>query len=142
MDNVNIKLKKCCLTCAYCDVVADKAVKRYFTDTEEKCWNITCSHAGVCKSYIDDPGHTINNHLKSKKEEKSEWTPTKKQLPQNDEILLVQITGKTATREFQNALQIGYYDQDQDHWYIDGYEDFVGKVVAWQPLPEEYEEEK
>lgn len=75
-------------------------------------------------------------------EQKNEWIRAKEQLPKNNEIVLVQITGQAANVGFNNALQIGYYDKDTHFWCIDGYEDFVGEVIAWQLLPDEYEGER
>ena len=75
-------------------------------------------------------------------EQKNEWIRAKEQWPKNNEIVLVQITGQAANVGFNNALQIGYYDKDTHFWCIDGYEDFVGEVIAWQLLPDEYEEER
>lgn len=75
-------------------------------------------------------------------EQKNGWIRAKEQLPKNNEIVLVQITGQAANARFNNALQIGYYDQCTHFWCIDGYEDFAGEVIAWQMLPDEYEEEQ
>ena len=88
--------------------------------------------------------NTLKTMEKNQKneEQKNGWIRAKEQVPKNDEIVLVQITGQTATAGFQNAMQIGYYDPNLRRWHIDGYEDFVGEVIAWQLLPDEYEEER
>lgn len=75
-------------------------------------------------------------------EQKNGWIRAKERVPKSNEIVLVQITGQAANAGFDNALQIGYYDKDTHFWCIDGYEDFVGEVIAWQLLPDEYEEER
>ena len=75
-------------------------------------------------------------------EQKNGWILAKEQLPKNNEIVLVQITGQAANARFNNALQIGYYDQGTHFWCIDGYEDFAGEVIAWRLPPDEYEEER
>nr|DAF02391.1 MAG TPA: hypothetical protein [Caudoviricetes sp.] len=62
MDTVNIKLKKSCLNCVYCDPITDgetistweQVMFQYFT---------SCSHVDICKRYIDDPGETISEYL-------------------------------------------------------------------------------
>lgn len=62
MDNVNIKLKKSCLNCVYCDLITDEEII-YPLEPDVKYWNITCSHVDVCNRYIDDPGETISEYL-------------------------------------------------------------------------------
>lgn len=62
MDNVNIKLKRSCLTCVYCDPITGGEII-YSSEPYVKYWNITCSHVDVCKRYIDDPGETISEYL-------------------------------------------------------------------------------
>lgn len=62
MDNVNIKLKKSCLNCVYCDLITgEETISTWEQDV--KYWNITCSHIDICKRYIDDPGETISEYL-------------------------------------------------------------------------------
>ena len=62
MDNVNIKLKRSCLTCVSCDLMTGGEII-YSAETDVKYWNITCSHVDVCKRYIDDPDETISEYL-------------------------------------------------------------------------------
>lgn len=131
MKSVRIELKRSCLECDYCELEIEKVCGLITA-----CQVLRCGHANVCKGYIDDRDPTISDCL----EEKKEWILTGERLPEDDTFVLVQITGQTATTGFQNAMQIGYYDLNWRRWYIDGYEDFVGEVIAWQPLPEPYKE--
>lgn len=62
MDNVNIKLKKSCLNCVYCDLITDGEIISTW-ESDVKYWNITCSHVDTCKRYIDDPDETISEYL-------------------------------------------------------------------------------
>ena len=89
----------------------------------------------MCKGYIDDQDPTISDCL----EEKKEWILTGERLPEDDTFVLVQITGTADHEKFNNAIQLGSY-YPADGWLIDGHFDFEGEVVAWQPLPDEYEE--
>ncbi|MGO5166570.1 MULTISPECIES: DUF551 domain-containing protein [unclassified Candidatus Paralachnospira] len=131
MKSVRIELKRSCLECDYCELEIEKVCGLITA-----CQVLRCGHANVCKGYIDDQDPTISDCL----EEKKEWILTGERLPEDDTLVLVQITGQTATTGLQNAMQIGYYDLNWRRWYIDGYEDFVGEVIAWQPLPEPYKE--
>lgn len=131
MKSVRIELKRSCLDCNYCELEIEKVC-----DLITACQVLRCGHANVCKGYIDDQDPTISDCL----EEKKEWILTGERLPEDDTLVLVQITGQTATTGLQNAMQIGYYDLNWRRWYIDGYEDFVGEVIAWQPLPEPYKD--
>lgn len=136
MKSVRIELKRSCLECDYCELEIEKVC-----DLITACQVLRCGHAKVCKGYIDDSGPIISDDLEREEEKKNKWTPTRERLPENDEIMLIQITGQAENAGFQDAMQIGYYDPDTDHWCVDGYEDFVGEVTAWQPLPDEYEED-
>ena len=131
MKSVRIELKRSCLECDYCELEIEKVCGLITA-----CQVLRCGHANMCKGHIDDQDPTISDCL----EEKKEWILTGERLPEDDTLVLVQITGQTATTGLQNAMQIGYYDLNWRRWYIDGYEDFVGEVIAWQPLPEPYKE--
>lgn len=133
MKSVRIELKRSCLECDYCELEIEKVCGLITA-----CQVLRCGHANVCKGYIGDQDPIISDCL----EEKKEWILTGERLPEDDTFVLVQITGQAANVGFNNALQIGYYDKGTHFWCIDGYEDFVGEVIAWQLLPDEYEEER
>lgn len=130
MKSVRIELKRSCLECDYCELEIEKVC-----DLITACQVLRCGHANVCKGYIDDQDPTISDCL----EEKKEWILTGERLPEDDTFVLVQITGTADHEKFNNAIQLGSY-YPADGWLIDGHFDFVGEVAAWQPLPDEYEE--
>ena len=130
MKSVRIELKRSCLECDYCELEIEKVC-----DLITACQVLRCGHANVCKGYIDDQDPTISDCL----EEKKEWILTGERLPEADTFVLVQITGTADHEKFNNAIQLGSY-YPADGWLIDGHFDFEGEVVAWQPLPDEYEE--
>ena len=130
MKSVRIELKRSCLECDYCELEIEKVC-----DLSTACQVLRCGHANVCKGYIDDQDPTISDCL----EEKKEWILTGERLPEDDTFVLVQITGTADHEKFNNAIQLGSY-YPADGWLIDGRFDFEGEVVAWQPLPDEYEE--
>lgn len=130
MKSVRIELKRSCLECDYCELEIEKVC-----DLITACQVLRCGHANVCKGYIDDQDPTISDCL----EEKNEWILTGERLPEDDTFVLVQITGTADHEKFNNAIQLGSY-YPADGWLIDGHFDFEGEVVAWQPLPDEYEE--
>ena len=130
MKSVRIELKRSCLECDYCELEIEKVC-----DLITACQVLRCGHANVCKGYIDDQDPTISDCL----EEKKEWILTGERLPEDDTFVLVQITGTADHEKFNNAIQLGSY-YPSDGWLIDGHFDFEGEVVAWQPLPDEYEE--
>ena len=130
MKSVRIELKRSCLECDYCELEIEKVC-----DLITACQVLRCGHANVCKGYIDDQDPTISDCL----EEKKEWILTGERLPEDDTFVLVQITGTADHEKFNNAIQLGSY-YPADGWLIEGHFDFEGEVVAWQPLPDEYEE--
>lgn len=130
MKSVRIELKRSCLECDYCELEIEKVCGLITA-----CQVLRCGHANVCKGYIDDQDPTISDCL----EEKKEWILTGERLPEDDTFVLVQITGTADHEKFNNAIQLGSY-YPADGWLIDGHFDFEGEVVAWQPLPDEYEE--
>lgn len=130
MKSVRIELKRSCLECDYCELEIEKVCGLITA-----CQVLRCGHANVCKGYIDDQDPKISDCL----EEKKEWILTGERLPEDDTFVLVQITGTADHEKFNNAIQLGSY-YPADGWLIDGHFDFDGEVVAWQPLPDEYEE--
>ena len=130
MKSVRIELKRSCLECDYCELEIEKVCGLITA-----CQVLRCGHANVCKGYIDDQDPTISDCL----EEKKEWILTGERLPEDDTFVLVQITGTADHEKFNNAIQLGSY-YPADGWLIDGHFDFEGEVVAWQPLPDKYEE--
>ena len=130
MKSVRIELKRSCLDCNYCELEIEKVCGLITA-----CQILRCGHANVCKGYIDDQDPIISDCL----EEKKEWILTGERLPEDDTFVLVQITGTADHEKFNNAIQLGSY-YPADGWLIEGHFDFEGEVVAWQPLPDEYEE--
>lgn len=131
MKSVRIELKRSCLDCNYCELEIEKVCGHITA-----CQILRCGHANVCKGYIDDQDPTISDCSEA---EKNEWTTTRERLPEDDSFVLVQITGTADHEKFNNAIRLGSY-YPADGWLIEGHFDFEGEVVAWQPLPDEYEE--
>lgn len=70
-------------------------------------------------------------------ERKNHWISVEEQLPEDDVLVLVTVSGIYNALTFANAIQIGVYDRDG--WSIEGYEDWNNpNVTAWMPLPESY----
>lgn len=70
-------------------------------------------------------------------ERKNRWISVEEQLPEDDVLVLVTVSGIYNALTFANAIQIGAYDRDR--WFIEGYEDWNNpNVTAWMPLPEPY----
>ena len=70
-------------------------------------------------------------------ERKNRWISVEEQLPEDDVLVLVTVSGIYNALTFANAIQIGAYDMDR--WFIEGYEDWNNpNVTAWMPLPEPY----
>lgn len=70
-------------------------------------------------------------------ERKNHWISVEEQLPEDDVLVLVTVSGIYNALTFANAIQIGVYDRDG--WSIEGYEDWNNpNVTAWMPLPEPY----
>lgn len=72
-----------------------------------------------------------------RRKEKNRWISVEEQLPEDDVLVLVTVSGIYNALTFANAIQIGAYDRDR--WFIEGYEDWNNpNVTAWMPLPEIY----
>ena len=72
-----------------------------------------------------------------RRKEKNRWISVEEQLPEDDVLALVTVSGIYNALTFANAIQIGAYDRDG--WFIEGYEDWNNpNVTAWMPLPEPY----
>ena len=72
-----------------------------------------------------------------RRKEKNRWISVEEQLPEDDVLVLVTVSGIYNALTFANAIQIGAYDRDR--WFIEGYEDWNNpNVTVWMPLPEPY----
>ena len=70
-------------------------------------------------------------------ERKKRWISVEKQLPEDDVLVLVTVSGIYNAMTFSDAIQIGAHDREG--WFIEGYEKWDNpNVTAWQPLPEPY----
>ena len=68
------------------------------------------------------------------------WIPVEKRLPEDcEEIVLVQVSGKMAENIwFDNAFELATYVNGEG-WILENYPEWKNpKVIAWQPLPEQY----
>lgn len=118
----------------------------YCKSIEEKEANLKC---------IEDYKQLVNwlNELKTLREDyyESVWTPVKESLPKNTNNYL--LYGKICEDDEENYIFIGEYDADYEQFgYRKEYYDpvtlgFVDaeyieyySVIAWQPMPAEYEE--
>lgn len=69
------------------------------------------------------------------------WIPVEERLPEDDDFVLVTVTGIYNALTFSSAIQLASYCKD-DGWFIEGYPDWENpNVSAWRPLPEPYRPE-
>lgn len=76
---------------------------------------------------------------KIKSEKNNSWIPVEERLPDSDEIVLVQVSGKPNRHiELVNTCEFAEYDKEEG-WML---ENFIGwknpKVEAWMRLPDRY----
>ena len=70
-------------------------------------------------------------------ERKNGWISVEEQLPEDDVMVLVTVSGIYNALTFVDAIQIGAHDREG--WFIDGYEKWDNpNVTVWMPLPEPY----
>lgn len=64
-----------------------------------------------------------------------EWVPVSERLPEGENEVLITVNGKFNNITFDNAIEIGFYNE-VDGWIINGYLDWITpEVIAWMPLP-------
>lgn len=66
------------------------------------------------------------------------WIHAEERKPEDPEVVVLCIvSGKAGSAEFDNAIQLGTYDHDEDVWIIEGWELYGNLNVSyWMPLPE------
>lgn len=70
------------------------------------------------------------------------WIPVEERLPEDDDFVLVTVTGIYNALTFSSAIQLASYCKD-DGWFIEGYPDWENpNVSAWRPLPDPYRPER
>lgn len=68
------------------------------------------------------------------------WIPVEEGFPEDcEEMVLVQVSGKvTENIWFDNAFELATYVNGEG-WILENYPEWKNpKVIAWQPLPEQY----
>lgn len=70
------------------------------------------------------------------------WIPVDERLPENDDFVLVTVTGIYNALTFSDAIQLASYCKG-DGWFVEGYPDWENpNISAWRPLPEPYRPER
>ena len=70
------------------------------------------------------------------------WIPVDERLPENDDFVLVTVTGIYNSLTFSDAIQLASYCKG-DGWFVEGYPDWENpNISAWRPLPEPYRPER
>ena len=68
-----------------------------------------------------------------------DWTPVEKELPELNESGLSEDV--LVSFSDSNSIYIGFYDFKKKRWYVHGPCPYIGRVIAWSPLPESYKPE-
>ena len=70
------------------------------------------------------------------------WIPVEERLPENDDFVLVTVTGIYNALTFSDAIQLASYCKG-DGWFVEGYPDWENpNVSAWRNLLEPYRPER
>ena len=70
------------------------------------------------------------------------WISVDERLPENDDFVLVTVTGIYNALTFSDAIQLASYCKG-DGWFVEGYPDWENpNVSVWRPLPEPYRPER
>lgn len=70
-------------------------------------------------------------------QDKHRWISMEEQLPEDDVLVLVTVSGIYNAMTFVDVIQIGVHDREG--WFIEGYEKWDNpNVTAWMPLPAPY----
>lgn len=66
------------------------------------------------------------------------WIHAEERKPaDSEEFVLCVVSGKAGNTEFDNAVQLGEYDPQEDVWMIEGWELYSNlNVTYWMPMPE------
>ena len=70
------------------------------------------------------------------KENQSSWIACSERLPELNEELFSD--DMLVSFDDSNDLKIAFYDGNKKSWYLRSSAPYIGKVIAWQPLPAPY----
>lgn len=102
--------------------------------------NVLASANHVYKSGYRDRQDEIIDII-NRQPKVGEWIPVSERLPEDENEVLITVNGKLNNIIFDNAIEKGFYNED-DGWILDGYLDWTTpQVTAWRPLPEPYKGE-
>ena len=103
-----------------------------------------CEH--IDKDYIFGSGDIVNGLDMAmeiiRKHMNDDWISVDERLPEDDDFVLVTVTGIYNALTFSDAIQLASYCKG-DGWFVEGYPDWENpNVSAWRPLPDPYQPER
>ena len=114
-------------------------------EVEQTCENCEYEHEDIEGTHCRHCIHSAEEHFKKKETHTNGWIPCSEGLPNDGQVVLVQVKPEHLSDEDETCIQIRKFDVKHGAytWKMIGYKEWmiVDSVVAWQPLPEPYVKE-